>query len=210
MARAIGRRQVLQGAVALGAAAGASGLLAACSSGSSPATSPSAASVKPKRGGNLKVGLTGGSSSDSIDPHKGVTYLDFSRDNMLYDPLVLLNAQAQLEYKLAESITPNNGTLSEWVIRLRPGVTFHSGKNLTADDVIFSFRRILTGSGNGKVALGPVDPKGLKALDQHTVLVPMTSPFGSFVDQLASFFVFLYIVPSSWSAAKPDGTGPFV
>jgi peptide/nickel transport system substrate-binding protein len=196
--------------VALGAAAGASGLLAACSSGSSPATSPSAASVKPKRGGNLKVGLTGGSSSDSIDPHKGVTYLDFSRDNMLYDPLVLLNAQAQLEYKLAESITPNNGTLSEWVIRLRPGVTFHSGKNLTADDVIFSFRRILTGSGNGKVALGPVDPKGLKALDQHTVLVPMTSPFGSFVDQLASFFVFLYIVPSSWSAAKPDGTGPFV
>jgi peptide/nickel transport system substrate-binding protein len=204
------RRQFFAAAAGIGAAAGASGLLAACSSGSSPAASPSAASVKPKRGGNLRVGLTGGSPSDSIDPHKGVTYLDFSRDNMLYDPLVQLNAQARVEYNLAESITPNKGSLSEWVIRLRPGVTFHSGKNLTADDVIFSFRRILTGSGNGKVALGPVDPKGLKALDSRTVLVKMTSPFGSFVDQLASFFVFLYIVPSSWSAAKPDGTGPFV
>jgi peptide/nickel transport system substrate-binding protein len=158
------------------------------------------------------VGLTGGSSSDTIDPNKGVTYLDFSRANSLYGPLVLLNADARVEYHLAESITPRNGSLSQWEIRLRPGITFHSGKPLTAQDVIYTFRRILAGGLSGQVALGPVEPQGLKALDSRTVLVPMSSPFGSFVDQLAAFFVFLYILPDGFDPEKrkPDGTGPFV
>jgi peptide/nickel transport system substrate-binding protein len=212
---AMARRGFLQTVAGVGAA----GLLAACSgsgSGSSSSSSQAtaAATGTPKRGGNMNVGLTGGSTSDTIDPNLGITYLDFSRLNALYDPLVLLNANATVEYKLAESITPNKGSLSEWIIKLRPGVTFHSGKPLTADDVIATFRRIITGSQgtpySGNIALGPVDPKGLKALDQHTVLVPMTRKFGSFVDQLAAFFVFLYIAPVGFNGGKPDGTGPFV
>jgi peptide/nickel transport system substrate-binding protein len=211
---ALARRGFLRAAAGVGAA----GLLAACSSSgssSSSSVSQSAAPVgKPTRGGNMTVGLTGGGGSDGIDPNQGVTYLDFSRVNSLYDPLVLLNANATVEYKLAESITPYKGSLKQWVIKLRPGVTFHSGKPLTAEDVIFTFRRILTGAEgapySGHIALGPVDPKGLKALDDLTVLVPMTQPFGSFVDQLAAFFVFLYIAPTNFNPKKPDGTGPFV
>jgi peptide/nickel transport system substrate-binding protein len=203
-----GRRQFLAGLAGAGMAVGAGGLLAGCGSG--PGAAPPHA-ARPRRGGNLRVGLTGGSSADSIDPNKGVTYLDFSRGNSLYDPLVLLNAAARLEYKLAEEITPYRGSLSEWVIRLRQGVTFHSGRPLTAGDVIYTFRRILAGALSGRVALGPVDPAGLTALDPRTVLVPMTSPFGSFTDQLASFFVFLYIIPDGFDPARhaPDGTGPF-
>lgn len=200
------RRLFLRAAAGVGAAAGAGGLLAACGPGTAQSH---ALTSRPRPGGNLKAGLTGGGSADTIDPNKGVTYLDFSRANALFDPLVLLNAQAQLEYKLATSIEPDGTSFSRWIIRLRPGVTFHSGKDLTAEDVIFTFRRILAGGLSGHVALGPVDPQGLKALDRYTVLVPMTSPFGSFVDQLAAFFVFLYIVPAGFSPAQPDGTGPF-
>jgi peptide/nickel transport system substrate-binding protein len=206
-----GRRQFLVGVAGLGAAASASGLLAACGSG--PGAAPFRA-AGPTRGGDLRLGLTGG-STDTIDPHVGVTYLDFSRANSLYDPLVRLDARARPEYALAEEITPNGGSLSEWVIRLRSGITFHSGKDLTADDLIFTMRRILTGATNGlygRIALGPIDPTGIKALDPRTVLVPMTRPFGSLVDQLASFSVFLYIVPDGFDPARqaPDGTGPFV
>src|SRR5258708_10196244 len=52
---------------------------------------------------------------------------------------------------------------------------------------------------------------GLKALDSHTVLVPFTSPYGSFVDQLA-YWYYLYIMPDGFNPAsqKPNGTGPFV
>jgi peptide/nickel transport system substrate-binding protein len=197
-----GRRQFLAG---LASTAAAGGLLAAC--GSAPAARPGAVPRK-RYGGNLKAGLTGGSSSDTIDPHKALTYLDISRLQMLYSPLVQLDAQASTEYVLAESITPHNSA-SEWVIRLRPGITFHDGQDLTADDVIYTFRRIISGKFSGANALGPVDASGLKALDKLTVLVPMTSPYGSFTDQLAATWFLLYIVPAGFSPAKPNGTGPF-
>jgi peptide/nickel transport system substrate-binding protein len=206
-AHGLGRRQFLRGVAATGALAGPGGLLAACGPGSSgsPAASPSAGARR--RGGSLKVGLTGGSGSDTLDPHKGLTYLDTARAQSLYQPLLQLNTRAQTEFVLAEEISPH-GSTSTWVIRLRKGITFHDGKPLTADDVIFTLRRILKGKLTGATPLGPIDAGGLKGLDSHTIQVPMTSPYGSFLDQLA-YWYYLYIVPAGFDPNKPNGTGPF-
>jgi peptide/nickel transport system substrate-binding protein len=202
----LGRRQFLRGLAGTGALAGAGSLLAACGSGSStPAASPTATARR--RGGALKVGLTGGSGSDTLDPHKGLTYLDTARAQSLYQPLLQLNTRAQTEFVLAEEISPH-GSTSQWVIRLRPGITFHDGKPLTADDVIFTLSRIKNQKLTGSTPLGPVDVKGLKKLDKRTVLVPMTSPYGSFLDQLA-YWYYLYIVPVGFNPSKPNGTGAF-
>jgi peptide/nickel transport system substrate-binding protein len=205
----IERRQVLRGLVAAGAMAGAGSLLSACSSGatSSGPAAASPTSTARRKGGNLKVGLTGGSGTDTLDPHKGLTYLDTARAQSLYQPLLQLNGGAQTEFVLAEEISPH-GSTSNWVIRLRPGITFHDGKPLTADDVIFTLRRIISGKLTGATPLGPIDLGGLKALDKHTVQVPMTSPYGSFVDQL-SYWYYLYVVPVGFNPAKPNGTGAF-
>jgi len=128
-------------------------------------------------GGDLKAGLTGGPSSDTLDPHQGLTYLDTARASALYEPLVALSPDARrLEYVLAEEITPYRGSLSRWVIRLRPGITFHSGRPLTAADVIWTFRRILEHKYSAVNVLGPVQPAGIRALDARTVLVPMSRP----------------------------------
>jgi peptide/nickel transport system substrate-binding protein len=204
-----GRRDFLRGLAATGALAGAGGLLAACgaSTSSAPAGSATAPAGARRRGGALKVGLTGGSGSDTLDPHKGLTYLDTARAQSLYQPLLQLNTAAQAEFVLAEEISPH-GSTSEWVIRLRPGITFHDGKPLTADDVIFTLTRIISSKLTGATPLGPVDVKGLKKLDKLTVLVPMTSPYGSFLDQLA-YWYYLYVVPAGFDPAKPNGTGPF-
>ena len=202
-----GRRQVLRGLAATGALAGAGSLLSACSSTSTSTAVPSPASTARRRGGALKVGLTGGSGSDTLDPHKGLTYLDTARAQSLYQPLLQLNAHAQTEFVLAEEISPH-GSTSNWVIRLRKGITFHDGKPLTADDVIFTLRRIVSGPLTGSTPLGPIDVKGLKALDTRTVQVPMTSPYGSFVDQLA-YWYYLYVVPAGFNPSKPNGTGAF-
>jgi peptide/nickel transport system substrate-binding protein len=204
----LGRRQFLQGVAAAGALAGVGGLAAGCGGSSTPAagsSSPASASKRP--GGNLKVGLTGGSGSDTLDPHKGLTYLDTARAQSLYQPLLQLNTAAQTEFVLAEEISPH-GSTSEWVIRLRPGITFHDGKPLTADDVIFTLTRIVKNKLTGSTPLGPVDVNGLKAMDKHTVLVPMTSPYGSFLDQLA-YWYYLYVVPTGFNPKQPNGTGPF-
>jgi peptide/nickel transport system substrate-binding protein len=205
------RRQFLRGIAATGAAAGAGGLLAACGGSSSGGSKRVAQTSRTlRRGGDLKLGLTGGGTTDTVDPHKSLTYLDTSRLQSLFQPLVQLNTQAKVENVLAESITSHQGSLSEWVITLRKGVTFHDGKDFTADDVIFTFRRIYTNNLAGKFGLGPIDLKSLKALDKHTVLVKMTKPFSSFPEQLAAFWYYLFIAPANLNPAKPSGTGPFV
>ena len=202
------RRQFLRGMAATSVLAGAGGLLAACGSSATTTTSRPASSTR-KPGGHLRVGLTGGSGTDTLDPHKGLTYLDTARAQSLFNPLLQLNTHAQTEFELAEEVTPH-GSTSDWVIRLRPGITFHNGKDLTADDVIFTIRRIKNPKAplTGSISLGPVDLRGLKKLDKLTVMVPMTSPYGSFIDQL-SYWYYLYIVPVGFDPKHPVGTGPF-
>jgi peptide/nickel transport system substrate-binding protein len=201
----VSRRQFLAG-VAGSTATGA--LLAACGS-SSPAAVTSRPGP-PSRGGNLRIGLISGSSSDTLDPHNGLNYLDTARAVALYDPLAKLDpATTNIDYALAEEITPVNANGTEWVIRLRPGVTFHNSKPLTAQDVIFTFQRIIKNNYSGTSALHPVDLNGLKAKDSRTVLVRMSRPNTTFVTQLASVLT-CRIVPDGYDAkARPNGTGAF-
>jgi peptide/nickel transport system substrate-binding protein len=222
---ALGRRQFLGGVAAAGAVAGTGGLLAACggSSGGGSAASPSASSAgstgtgTPKRGGSMSVGMTGGSGTDTLDPHSGLTYLDTARAHSLYNPLYQLDPNAKGEYVLAEDhgiVTANGKDTTDWVIKLRDGVTFHDGKPLTADDVIYTFKRIINTPTSGANSLGPMDVNNLKADGKLTVRVKFHQPYGSFVDQLA-YWYYLYIIPAGFDPAakankdKANGTGPF-
>jgi len=202
------RRRVLAGLAGVGVAAGTEGILAACGS-SRPATSTGAAPDK-RYGGNLQVGLTGGSEADTVDPHKAVTDLDISRVQTLYEPLVTLDIQARVvQYLLAGEITPRGGSLSDWLIRLRPGVTFHDGTPLTADDVLFSFRRIVSLDAPGKIFLGPIDLGATSKMDSQTVAVKLTSPVADYGGALAAAPFDLLIAPEGFNPARPNGTGPF-
>lgn len=202
-----GRRQFLTGLASAGAALGTSGLLAACASGT--ATHPAGAGRHKSYGGNLKVGLTGGSSSDQLDPHQGLSYLDTARASALYEPLVALSADARLTYVLAEEILPRGGSLTDWVIKLRSGVTFHDGRPLTAADVIYTFRRIIRNKYSAVNVLGPVQAAGIRALDSRTVLVPMSRPYASLPEQLAGILTAQIVPVGLTSSARPNGTGPF-
>ena len=204
------RRQFLRGVAATGVVASAGGLLAACSSSSSPTAKASTISA-PKYGGDLKIGLSGSTGADTLDPNAIISYLDGARAQALYQPLAQLNNQAVMELVLAEEISPYNNSPSEWIIKLHDDVHFHNGKKLGAEDVIYTFRRIITGPAfPGKNCLGPMNVNGLKALDPLTVLVPFNSPYASFYDQLA-YWYYLYIVPDGFNPKQaPNGTGPFV
>ena len=212
--RGVDRRTFLRSAMAGGAALATGGLLEACGSSSSghSTSSSTAATGTPKSGGSLRVGLTGGSSSDTLNPfYGGITAIGTARAQQLYQPLVQLSNEAQLQYVLAEEIVPD-GSTTNWHITLGKGVTYHAGKPFGADDVLDTLRTILNPKKplGGAEVLSPVDLKGLKKVDEHTVGVPMTSPFGSFPEQLASFWYFLYIAADGWTQKdKPNGTGPF-
>jgi len=156
------------------------------------------------------VGIVGGSTSDTLDAHKEVTQPDAIRIMALYNPLVRLNTKAQVINDLAEEMTPNQDA-TVWTVKLKRGVTFHNGKDLTADDVIFTFRRIGDPKAPlvGATGLAPVDLAGLKAVDKVTVQVPMKTPYASFPEQISAAYNF-GIVPVGYDPARPVGTGPFM
>ncbi|CAG4901955.1 ABC transporter substrate-binding protein [Acidithrix sp. C25] len=157
----------------------------------------------------MRVGATGGGSADSLDAQNGYTTIDGARIGQLYQALVSYNAKGELVYELAESITPD-ATATNWTVRLRPGITFHDGKPLTADDVIFSIQRIMNPKSPlpGAASLGPIDLANLKKVDNLTVKIPYTQPYATLLDQM-SYYYFQYIVPVGYDPTKPNGTGPY-
>src|SRR5215469_10437497 len=125
------RRAVLKSLAAAGALAVPGLGLAACGGGggSGSPQSSSTPAAKIKKGGTLRVALTGGSSADSLDAQSAVTTADFSRIFQLNEPLIGFGPDARLVPILAEELTPSSDATS-WVVRVRPGVTFHDGKAL--------------------------------------------------------------------------------
>jgi peptide/nickel transport system substrate-binding protein len=193
------------------AASAAVPLLNACSSGSGPASSSNSpgAGGTPQHGGDLRVAILGGSSSDTLDAGREVTQPDALRVMALYNGLVRLDSRAQVVNDLAEELTPN-ADATQWDIRLKQGVTFHDGKPLTAHDIIFTLQRIMNPKSplNGASALAPLDPSGMKALDKHTVRLTMRTPYASFPEQISAVYNF-GVVPVGYDPKKPVGTGPF-
>ena len=205
----LSRRTLLAGVAAGGFLVTAGGL-AGCSNSTSP-TAKSSPGATPKRGGTLTVGITGGTPGDTLDPNSGaLNNPQSARTHMLYNALVVLDVNAQIQYDLAESITPNAGA-TEWIIKLRQGVTFHNGKPLTADDVIFTLKRILDPAKplNAKASLGPIDTANITKVDDLTVKLPYLSPYATLVEQMATYYYFLFIAPTDFDIKKPVGTGAF-
>jgi peptide/nickel transport system substrate-binding protein len=213
----VDRRRFLSGGLKLAGSAVVLGpLAAACGSSSSSnsggattSASSTAAAGTPKRGGTLTIGSIG-SDQDTLDAQYSSTNMDQQRGQNLYDSLYSINEDKfTFTPALAESIEMNAGATVA-TIRLRKGVEFHNGKTLSAEDLIFSLKRILNPSnpGNAHSSLAAIDPSGLKQLDKYTVRCHLKSadamlPYRWGNDQTS-------IVPVGFDPKKPVGTGPFM
>ncbi|MBL4615099.1 MAG: ABC transporter substrate-binding protein [Magnetovibrio sp.] len=87
------------------------------------------------------VDLTVGVSSEpsSVDPHYHNLGPNNSAARNIYDRLIHMDAQMQLQPGLALSWKATDDTT--WDIKLRKGVTFHDGTSFTAADVVFTYKR---------------------------------------------------------------------
>src|SRR5260221_2619038 len=83
----VGRRAVLKGMAATGALTVPGLGVAACSS-SSPGPSPHKSAPTIKKGGTLRVALSGGSSSDTPDAQPAITTVGFARIFPLHETLI--------------------------------------------------------------------------------------------------------------------------
>jgi peptide/nickel transport system substrate-binding protein len=209
------RRQVLRGALGGAVALGAGGMLGACGGdddgggGGGGGGTPAESGGKLKTGGTLRVGATGGGANDTIDAHRPTVDTDIMRCWNLYESLAVRTPDfSELEMLLAESIEPGRSP-EEWDIRLKEGVMFHNGKPVTADDVIFSIRRIMDPKDPkvGAASIGYIQEKKLKKMDERTVRVTLEFANSGFPDDLGQYFN--AIVPTDYDVKNPVGTGPF-
>ncbi|MCS5721450.1 ABC transporter substrate-binding protein [Herbiconiux sp. CPCC 203407] len=206
----ISRRTLLQVGGAAAVVVGVSGLAACTAPGGGPAETSGAPSGggTPVRGGTLRVGATSGGSGDTLEAQSPLTTMDFLRAGALFEQLVQMNGTTGApELVLAESIEPN-ADATEWTIRIKPDILFHNGKTLTADDVLFSLRRIEENSFPGLITMGPLDLAAATVVDPLTLRIPFDAPYSIFVEGLAGVFA-TRIVPQDYDPANPVGTGPF-
>jgi peptide/nickel transport system substrate-binding protein len=206
------RRRFLQVAGAGAVATLASGLVVACRGASTASVDsglgPGAAGT-PKRGGTLRLGLSGGGTDDTCDPVLALTLPSYVAVNLAYDALTVESGNGPAS-QLATSFE-SNADATLWTVRIRDGVEFHNGKTMTAEDVIYSFRRVLdpklvnvyTG------VLSRVDVKNMKMLDKLTIQIPCTSPY-SILPSAITAQGFLGIVPVGYDSKKPIGSGPYM
>lgn len=203
------RRGLLRATLAGGVTLGLGGALAGCkSAGPSTGAAASAATGPLKKGGSLRIGVAGGGAKDTLDAHRGGFTPDTARAMQLYDRLMRFTPEFHLETDLAESFEPN-ATADVWTLKLRKGVTFHDGKPLTADDVIFTVKRILDPKDPkvGASGISYLDLAHVTKVDDLTVRMPLKVRNVGFSEQFAQYF--MGIVPVGYDPAKPVGTGPF-
>jgi len=212
---AVTRRQVLRGALSGGAVLAAGGAFGACGSdsgssgSSSTGGSPAQSGGKLKTGGALRAGATGGGAKDTIDAHLPTVDTDIMRQWNLYESLAVRTPDfTKLEMLVAESIEPE-GKPDTWTVRVKDGITFHNGKPVTADDVIFSIQRILDPKDPkvGAASIGYIDLKKLKKMDDRTVRIGLKLANSAFPDDIGQYFN--AIVPTDYDPKNPVGTGPF-
>jgi peptide/nickel transport system substrate-binding protein len=113
---------------------------------------------------------------------------------------------------LLESWEANN-SVDEWTLILRQGVRFNDGSELTADDVIFTFRQWFdedVGS-NMYGLMDYLDPGNIEKVDDYTIRLYLDSPQIGVPEHLSHYPA--VIVPSTFDGdweRQPVGTGPFL
>jgi peptide/nickel transport system substrate-binding protein len=186
------------GVVGMGTAAGP--LLGA-------ASARAASAGKPVRGGTLSVAYPGGGTSETLSPILGVTPIDESRIQSLFDPLVLVNPDFTTSPGLALDWIPNK-TATAWDVKLRPGVTFHNGKTFGADDVIYSIRQMAKSTSAALPFVSNIRIGELKALNKTTVRIPLISPDASLIENFVYYNTWI-VQNAETNFSRPVGTGPF-
>jgi peptide/nickel transport system substrate-binding protein len=94
----------------------------------------------PKKGGSLRMASNLHGPDDQLDPTLFTSTIDYTRGRAIYNSLIQLANDLTPQPELAETFE-SNADATEWTFKIREGVTFHDGKKLTADDVVYTMKR---------------------------------------------------------------------
>lgn len=189
---------------AAGATTAASATTAAASTTAAAATTAAAVTAV----GTLTIAQ--GVDIESLDPY--VTTSGASKGIMwtIFDRLVIKDIDFKIQPGLATSWKTIDPTT--WELKLRQGVKFHNGEPFDANSVKFSFARFVDPAVKNGYASNLKPVTSVDIVDDYTVHVKTSAPFGDFIETLSSY---VEMLPPKAAANTADflktlpGTGPY-
>ncbi len=170
-----------------------------------------AAQAAPKQGGTLRVALTG--EPPTIDVHQTGATLVLNIAWHMVEGLFTLDKSFSVIPMLAEGVQVSGDRLT-YTVKLRKGVPFHNGQEMTADDVVASLQRWGRLAATGKALFANVE--SVTAKDKYTVELRTKEISGVVLASLANPNQMAAIYPKALIEAGGDkpirdvvGTGPF-
>lgn len=187
-------------------------VLSACGGGTtdSPSNGPGAAAGSIDKNATIEAGISyalGG----GFDPMSTSGAVTVAANWHTLEGLTELDGTTRAPYQaLAGEITEDGD--SAIVVKLRDGAVFHDGSPVTADDVVFSYERVLDPANNSlyRDFISFVDK--VEKVDDTSVKITFKFPFSLYLERLAAVkIVPKAIVEKDLEAftALPTGTGPY-
>ncbi len=159
-------------------------------------------------GGQLVAAIA--AEPDQLDPHKTTAYASFQVLENVFDTLVQPDENLEMQPALAESWETSDDQLT-WTFKVRDGVTFHDGTKFTAEDVAYSFNRIIDEDLSNAYRFSAV--KSVTAPDASTVKIQLDQPTPNLLALIGGYKGLAIVekanVESGDITRKPIGTGPF-
>ena len=158
----------------------------------------------------------------TLDPHAQNEGPTLNLNHHIYESLIIRDNVGKALPALAESWALSSDPLV-WEFKLRKGVKFHDGAPFTADDVVFSYERVLQPTSDMKGLLSSVDT--VTKVDDHTVRIKTKGPNPLLPANLTDLFIMSKAWAEKNNATKvqdfknkeenfavrnANGTGPFV
>lgn len=167
------------------------------------------AAQEPVYGGELIV--VAQSEPETLDAHKFIAAETGQILYNIYEGLVGINTSGEIIPKLAKSWEISDDNLV-YTFYLRDDVYFHNGRQMVADDVKFSYERILDPDRAHPQRSAYVVIDTIEVVDPSTVEITLSRPAALFLSSIAEVAGGGYIVPKEADdtlVQHPIGTGPF-
>jgi peptide/nickel transport system substrate-binding protein len=150
-------------------------------------------------------------SPAGLDPHIVTAFSSFQIIGQVYDGLLEINADLQLEPALATgyAVSPDGLT---YTFDLRDGVTFHNGRPFTAADVVYSYERVIDVETGSPQASRFAQVASVEAIDELTVAFQLAQPYAPFLANLPNLRIVAREVVEEHGDLQQVmvGTGPFM
>ncbi|HUN07329.1 MAG TPA: ABC transporter substrate-binding protein [Aggregatilineales bacterium] len=147
-----------------------------------------------------------------LDPHTQTAFASLRLLELVYEPLVTLDANLNIVPALAESWTFADDAMT-LTMNLRQGVKFHDGSDFTAADVVASFNRILNEETGAAARANYLSIASMDTPDDYTVVFNLSVADVPLLAAMASVNASIVpseVIESGDFAASAIGTGPFI